>query len=91
MPPEIQKLIIQKQLNGFSSHAISASLSCPQSTVSRINRLFNQTDNTEAKKSSGRPRITNNKMDRLIFRKSRANRFRSAKQISQMLPLTVFL
>ena len=48
--------------------------------------IFNQTGNTEAKKSFGRPKITNNKMDRLICRKSRANRFRSAKQISQMLP-----
>ena len=84
--PEIRKLIVDKHVKGFSSHSISASLNCPQSTVSRIIRLFKQTGDTEAKKSPGRPRKTNPTMKRLICRKSKADRFRSAKQISHMLP-----
>ena len=84
--PEIRKLIIDKHLEGFSSHSISASLNCPQSTASRIIRLFKQTGDTEAKKSPGHPRKTNSTMERLICRKSKADRFRSAKQISHMLP-----
>ena len=84
--PEIRKLIIDKHLEGFSSHSISASLNCPQSTASRIIRLFKQTGDTEAKKSPGHPRKTNSTMERLICRKSKADRFRSAKQILHMLP-----
>ena len=84
--PEIRKLIIDKHLEGFSSHSISGSFNCPQSTVSRIIRLFKQTVDTEAKKSPGRPGKTNPTMERLIYRKSKADRFRSVKQILHMLP-----
>ena len=65
--PKIRKLRIQRHLDGFSIHAISASLNFPQSTVSlsRIIQLLNRTGNKEATKSPGRSRITNNKMDRL--------------------------
>ena len=84
---EIRKLIVEKHLKGYSSHArISGNLNCPQSTVSRIIHVFKRTGNTEAKKSPGRPRKTNATMERLICRKSKTDRFRSAKQISQMLP-----
>ena len=87
---EIRKLIVKKRLKGYSSHAISGNLNCPQSTVSRIIRVFKRTGNTEAKKSPGRPRKKNATMERLICRKSKADRFRNAKQISPMLPLTIF-
>ena len=83
---EIRKLIVEKHLERYSSHAISGNLNCPQSTVSRIIRVFTRTGNTEAKKSPGRPRKTNATMEKLICRKSKADRFRSAKQILQMLP-----
>ena len=83
---EIRKLIVEKHLKGYLSYAVSGNLDCPQSTVSRIIHVFKRTGNTEAKKSPGQPRKTNATMERLICRKSKADRFKSAKQILQILP-----
>ena len=37
---EIRKLIVEKHLEGYSSHAISGNLNCPQLTVFRIICVF---------------------------------------------------
>lgn len=83
--PEIRKLIISNHLENLSSRAISNKLNCPQKTVSRIIKLYKDSGKTEVKSRSGRPRKTDTRIDRLICRKSKNNRFLTANDIQASL------
>ena len=88
MPPRIPECIgwqiVGLRRAGFTQNEISCDLNIRQGTVSKILRRHSQRRTVKPKVSSGRPRKTPIRDDRILYRICRSNRMKSASVLRQM-------
>lgn len=68
---------------GMANRAIAHALGTTRKTVCCIRRLFRNTNDVIPGKSTGRPRISTDRQDRLLFNMARRERTRSASSLRQ--------
>jgi transposase len=83
MPPRIPERIGLRRA-GFTPNEISRDLNIRQGTVSTILRRHSQSRTVKPKASSGRPRKTSARDDRILYRICRSNRMKSASVLRQL-------
>lgn len=69
--------------NGITQKAIARQLRVRRETVSRILTRYRTTGNLSPGKSTGRPRISSVRQDRVLYNLSRRNRFKSASTLRE--------
>ena len=85
MTPQQKAIIIRMKDNGQSNREAAKHIGCNQSIVSKVYKRWKEERSVEVQKRSGRPRKSNEKMDRVIWRMSKKDRFKSANLIRPCL------
>ena len=85
LTPKKRESIIRMRSDGEKESRIAKQLNCHQSTVSRTIKRWNEEQSLSERVRSGRPRKTTLRMDRLITRMSKCDRFRTSTDIAATL------
>ena len=85
MNPEQKQIIINMKNHGESDRSVAKYVGCNQSTVSRVYERWREEHTVAVQQRSGRPRKTDEKTDRVTWRLSKKNRFKTATFIRPFL------
>lgn len=86
---DVKELIVDLNLRGLNNNKISETIGIHRSTVGRILKKFNESGSVENNRRSGRPRLTDDRGDRKIFRLVKTNRRQSLRDITTSFNNTV--
>ena len=85
MIPEQKQIIINMKNHGESDRTVAKYVGCNQSTVSRVYKRWKEEHTVPVQQRSGRPRKTDERMDQVIWRLNKKDRFETATFIRSFL------
>uniref|UniRef100_A0A8C1CKD1 Uncharacterized protein n=1 Tax=Cyprinus carpio TaxID=7962 RepID=A0A8C1CKD1_CYPCA len=80
---ETRAAIIALHQKGLTCKEIATKNIAPESTIYRIIKIFKESGSIAVKKSSGRPRVSSKRQDRLLLRSQRQSRVSTSAELAQ--------